>query len=87
MSRIELDDFDLENVNGGTVVISNVYNAVGFSTTGQRYDLTVPWKTARDKRDELLEQYPNMGERAFDEFCKQTFDDLGWLAPYTKTKH
>lgn len=86
MSRIALNDFDLEEVNGGTVVISNLYNAVGFSTLGKLFDLTVPWKTARDLRDQLLEENPNMGEKAFDQFCMEKFDELGWLAPYTKTK-
>ena len=74
-----LDDPQLEQVAGGTVVFSNVYNAVAFVTTQEKYNLTCDWKEARNYVEELLEQHPEMSDAAFDQFAKQQLVNKGWL--------
>ena len=78
--RKELEDAQMDNVVGGTVIISKDYMNVGFSTLGEKYNLkNVTYKDARDYRDELIEQNPQMSNSAFDKFCKQKFFDRGWI--------
>lgn len=77
--KSELKDNELEQVNGGTVVFSNIYNAVGFSTLGQKYSLTCDWQTARNYVEGLLADHPEMSDSAFDAYAKQQLQAKGWL--------
>lgn len=77
--REELKDFELDQVTGGTVIFSNIYNAVAFSTLRQKYSLKCNWKTARNFVEELLEAHPEMSEAAFDAFAKEQLDAMNYL--------
>ena len=78
--RHELNNADLDKVVGGTVIISKDYMKVGFNTLGEMYDLkNCTYREARDYRDDLIEQNPQMSNTEFDKFCKAKFDERGWI--------
>jgi len=78
--RKELEDAQMDNVVGGTVIISKNYMNVGFSTLGEKYNLkNVTYEQARDYRDKLIKENPQMNNATFDKFCKQQFHDRGWI--------
>ena len=78
--RKELDELELDGVTGGCVVISKNKMMIGFSTTGEKFNLTnCSYNQARDYRDELLEANANMSDEAFDKYCKQMFQAKGWI--------
>ena len=78
--RKELNNEQIGNVVGGTVIISKDYMKVGFDTLGQMYDLkNCTYKEARNYRDDLIEQNPQMSNVEFDKFCKAKFAERGWI--------
>jgi len=78
--RKELADNQMESVVGGTVIISKDYMKVGFDTLGQMYDLkNCTYKEARNYRDDLIEQNPQMSNVEFDKFCRSKFQERNWI--------
>lgn len=77
--RAKLNDEMLENVNGGTVIISSDCNNVGFSTLREKYDLKCSWKDARDLLDEELDKNLGLNNYEFDLHMKKLYQDRGWI--------
>ena len=78
--REQINDQEMENVVGGTVIISKDYNNIGFSTTREKFDLkNCTFKQARNSVDDLLEEHPEMSNAEFDNFVKNAFKAKGWI--------
>ena len=78
--REQLNEQDIENVVGGTVVISKDKMAVGFSTTKEKYSLkNCTYKQARNLVDDLLDDNPNLSNAEFDQLAKKTLQSKGWI--------
>ena len=76
----EINDNELENVVGGTVIISNDYHNVGFSTLGEMYDLkNCTYKQARDFVDDLKAENSKLTDAEFDALAKQKLQAKGWI--------
>jgi len=79
----EIFDNELDNVVGGTVIISRDYMIVGFSTTREKFNLVnVSYKDARNFVEDLLDEHRDMSNAEFDAFCKETLFANGWITPY-----
>lgn len=78
--KTELNENELDNVNGGTVIISKNSMRIVFDTQGVSKKLrNCTYKEARDYRDELMDENPNMPNSQFDAFCMQAFRNKGWI--------
>ena len=78
--RTEIKDNQLDNVVGGTVIISKDYNVIGFTTLGEKFNLVgVDARTARNFVEELLDANRDMTNAAFDAFCKEQLQAKGWI--------
>ena len=78
--REQINDQEMENVVGGTVIISKDYMNVGFSTTREKFDLkNCTFKQARNLVDDLLEENPNLSNAEFDQLAKKTLQSKGWI--------
>ncbi len=76
----ELIDNQLEEVVGGTVIISKDAMKVGFSTMGQMFSLkNCTYRQARNLVDDLLDANPNMTNSQFDQYCKKELQAKGWI--------
>lgn len=78
--KMELNDEMMENVTGGTVIISKNTMNVGFSTLGEKYKLTgCTYKEARDLRDDELEKDLGLNNLEFDKHMRQLYADRKWI--------
>lgn len=78
--RQELNDNEMNNVVGGTVIISYDYMKIGFDTLKEMYDLkNCTYFEATAFRDELIINHKQMTNQAFDEYCKAQFQAKGWI--------
>jgi hypothetical protein len=78
--REQLNEQEMENVVGGTVIISKDKMVVGFSTTKEKYNLkNCTYRQVRDLVDDLLEANPTLGNAAFDKLAKDTLSAKGWI--------
>lgn len=79
--RSEINDNQLEEVVGGTVIISKDYNNIGFTTLRVKYDLIgVDARTARNKVEEWLDAHRDMTNAEFDAYCRDQLGALGWIS-------
>ena len=78
--RKELDAESLGKVSGGTVYISRDKMRVGFSSTGEKYDLVnCTFREANDLAQDLWEANSNLGDADFDALVKSEFQSRGWI--------
>ncbi len=78
--REELNEKALEEVVGGTVIISKDYMNVGFSTTREKFDLkNCTYRQVRNFIDDLLDENPNLSNAAFDKLAKEKLQAKGWI--------
>ena len=78
--RKELDAESLGKVSGGTVYISRDKMRVGFSSTGEKYDLhNCSFRDANDLAQDLWEANQDLGDAAFDALVKSEFASRGWI--------
>lgn len=78
--RLELNDEMMNDVNGGTVVISKNTMNIGFTTRGEKYALkNCTYRQARDLRDDLLEAHPELNNSQYDNLVYQEFKKKGWI--------
>ena len=78
--RVQMNEQDMEQVVGGTVIISKDYMNVGFSTTREKFDLkNCTYKQVRDFVDDLLEANPGLGNAEFDALAKKELQAKGWI--------
>ena len=75
----ELNDAALSEIVGGTVIMSVDYNNIGFTSTGEMFDLNVDYYEARDYVEQLKRDNRNMSNTAFDSFCKEKLQEKGWI--------
>lgn len=80
MVRQELNDKDLDQVVGGTVIVNGTRMRIGFSYHQQAFDLV-----NCDKIDAMLTatqiyaEYRDKGDKAFEEAVMNEFRNRGWL--------
>ena len=77
--RKELNDANVGEVVGGTVIMSVDYNNIGFTSTGEMFDLKVDYYTARNYVEGLKAANKNMSNTAFDKFCRGKLKEKGWI--------
>lgn len=76
----ELNDAQVEEVVGGTVIISANYMRVGFVTTKESYKLkNVTYRDARNYAEDLLDENRHLSDAQFDQLCKQKMAEKGWI--------
>ncbi len=76
----ELNDNQVEQVVGGTVVISANYMRIGFVTTKESYSLkNCTFREARNFAEDLLDANRQMSNAQFDQYCKQQMAEKGWI--------
>lgn len=76
----EINDQELDLVTGGTVYISRDKMRVGFSSTGEKYDLkNCTFRQANDLAQDLWEANQTMGDSAFDALVKSEMKARGWI--------
>lgn len=77
--KMQLSDFEADNVSGGVVLVSD-RGLVGFTTTGETFNLVnCTWRQARDLRDDLYEANPGMGNAEFDNLVRNELQARGWI--------
>lgn len=77
----EINDQDLENIVGGTVIISRDYMVISYTTIGKKKQLrNVDYRTARDFVDDLYEANPNLTGQEFDQLCYDRMHAKGWVS-------
>ena len=78
--RKEIDDARVENVVGGTVIISEDYMIVGFTTLGEKYDLqNCSYREALNLIQDLKDSSQGLTNAEFDVLCRDEFEDRGWI--------
>lgn len=78
--RENINEQSLENVAGGTVIISKDYMVVGFDTTQEKFNLkNCTYRDARNLIEDLKDANPTMSNAAFDQLAKQTLQSKGWI--------
>ena len=76
----ELNDSQLEQVVGGTVVISSNYMRDGFITTKESYALkNCTFREARNFAEDLWDENKELSDAQFDQLCKQKMAEQGWI--------
>ena len=75
----QLNDMDLEQVVGGTVVVSADKMKIGFTTLGEKYGLkNCTFDEAMSVIYSMYGQYTNRGE-LFDTAVRNEFRSRGWI--------
>lgn len=77
--KIEINENQLEEINGGNVVLSGPLKLCGFSTLGKSYRIKGDIKLMRNRLLELYDQNENMSSEAFDLLVEQDFIHKGWI--------
>lgn len=80
--RTEIVNTDLESVVGGTVIISEDYMNIGFSTLKEKYDLKnctyrQVMNYVADLKDEAKAK--GMTNAEFDVYCRDKLWDNNWI--------
>jgi len=78
--RMELNDGQLEKVVGGTIIISKDAMVVGSTALNQMYNLkNCTYREARNLMDDMLEENPNLSNKAFDELYISQLRTNNWI--------
>ena len=80
--EINIDNPQLENVVGGTVIVSEDYMNIGFTTLGKMYNLkNCTYREVinyvQDLKDEAKAQ--DMTNADFDVMCRDRLEKRGWI--------
>lgn len=76
----QINDQELEQVIGGTVIISRDNMNIGFNTSRHKYALkNCTYREARNFVEDLKDQNPNMNNAEFDAYVEQQLSDLDWI--------
>lgn len=75
----ELQDFQVEGVNGGTVVLSSPLKMCCFNTTGEMFKIKGDYKKMRNLLIQLYDENEGMGDAEFDQLVKNAFKSRGWI--------
>ena len=80
MMRRPLDEHEVDQVIGGTIIISYDYNNICFSSLKEKFDLkNCDFEAARAFVDELRAQNPGANGPAFDQLVKAAFEEKKWI--------
>ena len=78
--RVQITDTEINEVNGGSVVLSEPCGLCGFSSTGKIYKIKGPF---RDMRNLMLDLYDEnvgkMTDAEFDALVLKEYQERGWL--------
>lgn len=75
----ELDMNEVEQVVGGTVVVTNK-GYVSFSKLRESYRLqNCTWREARNCAEDELDAHSDMSETEFDQYIRDLFHSKGWI--------
>ena len=77
--KMQLNDAELDNVVGGTVIMSVDYNNIGFTSLGEMYDLKTDYYTARNYVEALKAANKTLSNTAFDALVKKELQAKGWI--------
>lgn len=77
--RQNINENELEKVNGGTVYISEDRNAVAFDTIGKAYRLKCSFDDAKQYLAQLYCDNCHLSEKAFDELVRDKFKEKGYI--------
>lgn len=78
--RQQLNEQAMEQVVGGTVIISKDYMMIGFDTTQEKFNLkNCTYRQARDYVDDLLDSNPGLSNAEFDTLVKNGMKAKGWI--------
>lgn len=78
--REKLNDEALDFVAGGTVYLSYDKMKIGFSSTGEKYNLVnCEFQDAQNLAQALWLANTNLGDAAFDALVKSEFQAKGWI--------
>ncbi len=79
--RQELNDKDMSQVVGGTVILNTTRMRLGFTYLQEAYDVVnCSDDDARDLVNALYKQYKYDGDKALEEATRAAFLERGWLA-------
>lgn len=77
----EINDDELDQVVGGTVVIAMDKNEIAFTSRNIKYKLNgISAKEARSVVLDLMDANTNLSDAEFDKLVRNTFNRNGWLA-------
>lgn len=78
--REELNDMQLEAVQGGTVYLSRDNMKIGFSTLGQTFSLkNCTYSQALNLVDSMFSNNPQATDQEFDKAVRKAFKQKGWI--------
>lgn len=80
--EISINDEQLEKVVGGTVIISEDYMKIGFTTIGEMFDLkNCTYRQAMNSVADLKDEAKAQGltNAEFDVMCRDKFAEWGWI--------
>lgn len=77
--REAINDLELDNVNGGSVNLSEKKNKIGFDTIGEAYTLKCTYTEARKLVSALFAANQDMTEKQFDTYVRDQFRARGWI--------
>ena len=75
----ELNEQDLETVNGGQVVLSESLGVCGFNTTGRVYRTKGDFKEMRNLLIDLYDEHGDMSDAEFDNLVENEYKSRGWI--------
>jgi len=76
--REEIKDFELDEVVGGVVNLSQAANKIGFTTLHEGYVLKCSYQDAKKLVSKLFAEN-ELSESAFDKLVKDEFLKRGWI--------
>lgn len=74
-----MNDIEVEEVTGGTVVLSAPMGIVGFNTLKQIFTIKGDVKEMRNTLLDLYDANEGMNEHDFDELVRDTYKEKGWI--------
>ena len=78
--REKLNDEALDFVAGGTVYLSYDKMKIGFSSTGEKYNLVnCEFRDAQNLAQDLWLANQHLGDAGFDALVKSEFEARGWI--------
>ena len=77
--REELKDMEVNDVKGGSVILSQPLNVCGFSAIGRMFRIKGDFKVMRNRLFELMDEHMNMKAEEFDTLVMNEFKANGWI--------
>lgn len=75
----ELNDFELDEVTGGTVTLSAPLSTVRFNTIGSAFKIKGEVKEMRNVLLQLYDENENMNDAEFDMLVLKEYASRGWI--------